>query len=202
MTKVLANIVSAILHPLLMPTIGLIFILSSATNIILLPYEAKKIILIIVAINTFALPLLIIPLFYRLNIIKSIQMEGHRERIIPLAFTIIPYIFSFYFLNRLPIINEIPYFLLGATITIFISLVVSFWWKISIHMIGIGGMAGLFFALSLRFSVEVIWFLVGAVLLAGIVAWARLALNAHKPLQVYSGFLVGWITVSLTIIML
>ncbi|PKP39735.1 MAG: hypothetical protein CVT98_00660 [Bacteroidetes bacterium HGW-Bacteroidetes-15] len=173
-----------------------------ASNIILLPYEAKRIILIIVAINTLALPLLMIPLFYRLNIIKSIRMHEHRERIIPLAFTLIPYIFSFYFLNRLPIMSEIPNFLLGATIAIFISLVISIWWKISIHMIGIGGMAGLLFALSHRLYIEGFWFLIAAILLAGIVAWARLALNAHKPLQVYIGFLVGLITVSLSIILL
>lgn len=200
MAKTIAHILSAILHPLLMPTIGLLFIFSASTSIIILPYEAKRIILIIVGINTLVLPLLMIPLFYRLNIIKSIDMTGHRERIVPLAFTLIPYIFSFYFLYKLPIIQEIPMFLLGATITILVTLIISIWWKVSIHMVGIGGMVGLFFALSLRFYVDVIWLLAIFVILSGVVAWARLTLNAHKPSQVYIGFLIGLLTIALTII--
>jgi len=201
MSKTLAHIVSAIFHPLIMPTAGLLFIFWSTTNIILIPFDAKKIIITIVAINTLALPLLMIPLFYRLNIIKSIQMHGHRERIIPMAFTLIPYLFSYYFLNRLPIVAEIPVFMLGASITIALALIVSIWWKVSIHMIGIGGMAGLFFALSIRFYVDVSWYLVAIVLAAGVIAWSRLVLNAHKPSQVYSGFAIGWISIALSMLL-
>jgi hypothetical protein len=202
MTKTLAHIVSAIFHPLVMPTVGLLFIFWSITNIILLPLEAKRIILIIVAINTLALPMLMIPLFYRLHLIKSIQMHSHRERIIPMAFTLIPYIFSYYFLNRLPIVEEIPGFMLGASITIALVLIISVWWKISIHMVGIGGITGLFFALSIRFYADVTWLLVAAVLIAGLVAWSRLSLNAHKPAQVYLGFAIGWITIASTLLLL
>lgn len=201
MTKTIARILSAILHPLLMPTIGLLFIFSASANIFNLSYEAKRIILIIVGINTLILPLLMIPLFYRLNIIKSIDMVAHRERIVPLAFTLIPYIFSFYFLYKLPIIKEIPLFLLGATISILITLIISIWWKVSIHMVGIGGMVGLFIALSFRFYVDVVWLLAIFLVLSGVVAWARLALNAHRPSQVYAGFLIGSIIIALTIIL-
>lgn len=201
MSRILANIVSILLHPLLMPTFGLLIILSATSSIIILPFEAKRIILIIVAINTLALPLLLIPLFYRLSIIKSVRMTDHRERIIPLAFTIIPYLFSYYFLNRLPIMNEIPNFLLGASITIGIALIVSIWWKISIHMIGIGGMVGLMLALSQIVYYDIFWYLIILILLSGFVAWGRLALNEHKPNQVYTGFLVGLVTISLSILL-
>lgn len=201
MTKAIAQVVSILLHPLIMPSLGLLYILTFGTSVFMLPYEAKRVITIIVAINTLALPLLMIPLFYRLNVVKSLQMHSHRERTIPLAFTLIPYIFSFYFLTRLPIVNEIPSFILGATITIALAFIVSFWWKISIHMIGLGGIAGMLFALSYRFSVDVIWHLAIVVILAGILAWARLTVNAHKPSQVYTGFIASWIIVALTIIM-
>lgn len=202
MSKVFANIISVILHPLLMPTFGLLLILSSGSNIFILPYEARRIILMIVAINTLALPLLLIPLFFKLDIIKSVRMHEHRERIIPLAFTLVPYLFSYYFLNRLPIMGEIPNFLMGASIAIGIALIVSIWWKISIHMIGIGGIAGLLFALTQSFFYDIFWYLIIAIILAGLVAWARLEVNAHKPAQVYGGFLLGWVTISLSIFLL
>lgn len=174
-----------------MPTLGLIFIYSSGTYISLLPYEAKRVILIVIAINTFALPLIMIPLFHRLGIIKSIHMELHRERIFPLAFTLIPYIFSFYFLKQLPIPSIISAFMLGAMVLVAISLIVSIWWKISIHMVGVGGMVGFIFAFSLRLYTDVLTYIIIAIVVTGLVAWARLQLNSHKPSQVYGGFLVG-----------
>ncbi|MFP4556482.1 MAG: hypothetical protein ACLFNU_06395 [Bacteroidales bacterium] len=200
MTKSVAQVVSILFHPLIMPSLGLLYLLTFGSSVFMLPYEAKRVIVIIVAINTLALPLLMIPLFYRLNVVKSLQMHSHRERLIPLAFTLIPYIFSFYFLTRLPIVNEIPGFVLGATITLALAFIVSIWWKISLHMIGIGGIAGMLFALSYRFSVDVVWHLVIVIVVAGILAWARLAANAHKPVQVYTGFITSWIIVALTII--
>jgi hypothetical protein len=201
MTKTLASIVSVLLHPMLMPTYGLLIIFHTNNSLFLLPFEAKRIIFIIVAINTLALPLLMIPLFHRLTIIKSIQMHSHRERIIPLAFTIIPYIFSYFFLQKLPIVSEVSLFMLGASIAIAITLAITIWWKISIHMVGIGGVTGLLFALSQKLYVDINWYLMGVIILAGIVAWARLALHSHKPSQVYMGFVLGSVTVALSILL-
>ncbi len=202
MTKFLANTISIILHPLAMPTLGLIYILTANSEVFLLPWEAKRIIITVVAINTFALPLLMVSLFYRLSIIKSLQMQQHRERIIPLTFTLIPYLFSFYFLSRIPILSEIPFFLLGASITVGLALLISIWWKVSIHMIGIGGIVGMLFALSYRFYLEVLWPMIIVLMLAGFLAWARLKLKSHNPAQVYAGFFLGWVTISVCIIVL
>lgn len=201
-SRFLAQTISVLLHPMLMPTYGLLAIFIGNKSMLVLPYDAKRIILIIVAINTLALPMLIIPLFNRMGIIKSIQMYEHRERIIPLAFTLVPYIFSFYFLKRLPILNEVSLFMLGASVTLAIALMVSIWWKISLHMMGIGGLVGLFFALSTRFYFDVTWYFIAAVVVAGLVAWARLVLSTHKPSQVYTGFILGWISVSASILLL
>ncbi|MDD3568779.1 MAG: hypothetical protein PHT92_10300 [Bacteroidales bacterium] len=202
MSKYIAHTISVLLHPMLMPTYGLLAIFVTNNSMFLLPYDAKRIILVVVAINTLALPLLTIPLFNRMGIIKSIQMHEHRERIIPIAFTLVPYIFSFYFLKRLPIPSEVSLFMLGASINLAIALVVSIWWKISLHMIGIGGLVGLFFALSTRIYFEITTYLIAAVAIAGIVAWARLRLNTHNPPQVYVGFILGWISVASTILLL
>jgi hypothetical protein len=187
---------------MLMPIFGLLAIFLTNNSMLLLPYDAKRIILIIVAINTLALPLLMIPLFNRMGLIKSLQMHEHRERIIPITFTLVPYIFSFYFLKRLPIINEVSLFMLGASIALAIALVNTIWWKISLHMVGIGGLVGLFFTLSTRFHFDITGYFIAAVVIAGIVAWARLRLNTHKPSQVYLGFIAGWISVSATILLL
>ncbi len=202
MLKKLANVVSLIFHPLIMPTAGLLIVFSSGSYISLLPYEVKKIISVVVFINTLALPLLLLPIFQRLGVIQSFQMQDKRERVIPLAITAIPYLFSFYFLKRLPIPEIIATFILGATIAIAIALLASIFWKISIHMVGIGGIFGLIFAYSLRFQVDVLIFLIVLAFISGLVAWARLELNFHKPSQVYVGFLTGCFAVALSIVFL
>jgi membrane-associated phospholipid phosphatase len=192
--KLLARTVSVIFHPLNAPTYGLIFIFTAGTYVSLLPFEAKKLITLVIGINTLVLPLVMIPLFHRLGIIKSIHMPDHKERLVPIVFTLIPYAFSFYFLRKLPIPNIVPLYMLAATATVVLTLIVTIWWKISIHMVGIGGLAGLVFAFALIYQANVLVFLVLSFLFAGIVAWARLSLKAHNPAQVYSGFLLGWLT--------
>jgi hypothetical protein len=192
--KLLARIVSVIFHPLNAPTLGLIFIFTSGTYVSLLPFEAKKLITLVVFINTLVLPLIMIPLFQRLGIIKSIHMADHRERLVPIVFTLIPYAFSFYFLRKLPIPGVVPVYMLAASITLVLTLMVTIWWKISIHMVGMGGITGLVFAFSFFFHIDALAIQVLAVFFSGIVAWARLSLKAHSPGQVYAGFILGCIT--------
>ncbi len=121
-------------------------------------------------------------------------MPNNRERLVPIVFTLIPYFFSFYFLRKLPIPGVVPMYMLAASVTIVLTLIVTIWWKISIHMVGIGGLAGLIFSFSLLFQAEVLVFLVLTIFVAGLVGWARLTLKAHNPPQVYTGFVLGWAT--------
>ena len=89
---------SIILHPLLMPTIGIYLILNSGTHISLLLPEAKKLILIVTASGTFGLPIAFIPFFYYRKITTSIDISEKHERIIPLLITASLYYLSFFLL--------------------------------------------------------------------------------------------------------
>lgn len=202
MAKSIARIVSVLLHPLFMPVYGLLIIFQADSSVMLqLPYEAKRLIIIVVAINTLILPALVMPIFRKMNVIKSLEMHSHRERILPITFTLIPYFFSFYFLKRLPIFSEISLFMLGAIFAVFAALAMSVWWKVSIHMIGIGGLVGLAFALTFNAYFSMLPYLLIAILLSGVVAWARLRLYTHSPAQVYTGFGVGLLLVSLSVML-
>ena len=123
-------------------------------------------------------------------------MENHRERVFPLIFTLIPYAFSFYFLYKLPIPTILATFMLGAAIAVFATIVITFWWKISIHMVGIGGFAGFLMGLSYRLSLDVLFLFIVVVFLSGILATSRLMLNSHNQAQVYSGFGLGFIVLT------
>ena len=72
-------------------------------------------------------------------------------------------------------------------------------WKISLHMLGIGGATGSFFALNIVFGSLYYW-VIAFFFLSGLLAFSRLDLQAHNRLQVYSGFLLGGIIQTILIL--
>jgi hypothetical protein len=82
---------------------------------------------------------------------------------------------------------------LGAAAAIAISVIINMKWKISIHMVGIGGLVGTFFGLSAFLLVDLRMTIIFFILIAGLLGAARLKLGAHKPSQIYVGFLAGFL---------
>lgn len=81
--------------------------------------------------------------------------------------------------------------MVAASVALFITILISYYWKISAHMVGIGGATGFIIALSLFWGADIKFFLLLAILLSGVVGSSRLALNEHYPLQIYTGYVVG-----------
>ena len=91
--KVAAKIISSVLHPLLMPVIGLLILFNTNSYINhTVPLELKKVVMLMVMLCTFIVPLLITLILVQRKIISSLEMENAKERIIPYTFTIIFYI--------------------------------------------------------------------------------------------------------------
>jgi membrane-associated phospholipid phosphatase len=200
MNNTFAKTLSYLFHPLFMPLLGVIFIFYSGSYVSYLPGDVKRIILLVVAANTLGLPLIMMPLFVQFGAVKSLAMETNKERILPLTFTLIPYVLSVYFLIKLPIPFIIASFMLGASLAVASCLIISYWWKISIHLVGIGGLVGFLIAFSIRLYTDVFPFLLIAIFVAGLLASARLYSKAHKPTQVYTGFILGFLIMLLVIL--
>ena len=58
-------------------------------------------------------------------------------------------------------------------------------------MVGIGGLTGLIIYLIIHMHVNLEFYLILTLITAGLVGTARLILEAHKPFEIYSGFLIG-----------
>jgi membrane-associated phospholipid phosphatase len=149
-------------------------------------------IIALIFIGTALIPATTLFLFSKLGIIKSVRIEEQRERNFPLLLGSLIYFGTFYLLRNKDIPVFILLFLLGAILGILISLVVNLRWKISLHMIGIGGLCGgltvIYYYLQEGNPLWLgVWFM-----LAGILGTARLIVNAHTPLQVLAGFVLGF----------
>ena len=190
--KIAAKVISYLFHPLLMPIIGLCIIFNTDSYInYAVPTELKQAVLILVGTSTFILPLLISVLLLNRKMINSLEMETQKERIVPYSFTIAFYIFTLYMLKQAPIPPIIFNFIIGATLSIIVAFVVNIKWKISAHMIGIGGLVGALLCISILLEIYITPYLVFSLIVAGLVGSARLILKAHTPSQVYVGFAVG-----------
>lgn len=200
MRKIVAFIISIVCHPMFMPVYGLLILFNSGTFISFIPYQAKKYIFLIVLICTVLLPLSFIPFYLFRKIIDDIHMRSNRERIIPLLVNSLFFYLGYLFLSKLQLPPLIKSYMLACAVTVFLGLLVSIWWKISLHMLGIGGLIGAVILFSYRLGVDLktIWMIL--ILFAGLTGYARLRLDAHNALQVYSGFLLGFGTVSVLLL--
>ena len=190
--KIAAKIISSIFHPLLMPVIGVLIIFNVDSYVSYsIPSDLKKAVLLLISVSTFITPLLISLLLLQRKVIKSLDMDTTKERIIPYAFTIIFYVFTLFMLKRAPLPPIIFYFIIGATLSVVLAFVINIKWKISAHMIGIGGLIGALIAISFKMEVYVTQYIIMALIVAGFVGTSRLILNAHTQAQLYAGFLLG-----------
>jgi hypothetical protein len=142
------------------------------------------------------MPALMITLIYMRGMISDLQMRDQRDRMAPLAITLIFYILTFFIFLRIPVYRFMHSFMLGALLSVLFTLIISLKWKISIHMIGLGGITSFIIMISIFQHIDLLPFFILAILASGFAGSARLYLDAHTPGQVYSGYLIGLIVMA------
>ena len=187
-----ARSVSAVFHPLFIPVYGLAIIFMAPTLMGYLPVEIKKILLLIVLVNNVMVPALMMPFFRHRNIITTWTIDDRKERTIPLVLTTLLYAISFYIVSRFQVPFFIQSFFISAFLISLAATIINFWWKISVHSVGAGAIIALVLTLSRRMDTSLMWYLVPAVIIAGLILSSRLKLNSHSPGQVWAGLLAGF----------
>lgn len=193
MIKKLSSIFSYIFHPVFMPFLGMAIILFSGNYLSLITFESKKAILLITVLFTVLLPLSVLPFLKYYKLVSKFTIPERQERLIPLAMSFVFYIFAYTLFKKLGVPSFLQHYLLASTICLGLAVVIHFWWKISLHMIGIGGLMGLISALSFIFNVDIQFMLVLAIAVAGLVGTIRLYLKSHTQTEVYAGFMLGYV---------
>jgi len=187
----LTQLISILLHPMFMPLLVLHLTLLALPSIAFTLSQNLLLIYGILVFSTMVLPLISIVWLLRKGKVSSLEMSNHKERSLPLFKTVIWMSFGYYLLQNLlfyaPILKAE---LLGAIIIILIAAMVSKFWKISLHLLGIGGVVGVFIALQIMHG-GFLYLLLFFILFSGLLGVARIKQKAHNHAQVYVGFLVG-----------
>lgn len=187
-----AQVVSVIFHPLLIPVYGLMIIFTAPALYGYLPMQVKKILLFIVVVDNVILPLMLIIYFRLRNMISNWTIDDRKERIIPLITTSFFWLFSVYLIYRFHIPFFIKSFIICSAGLAVIITIINFWYKISIHSAGAGVMTSLVLILSVKMQLPLTVLLIVIILTSGLVMSSRLWLKAHTDGEVWTGFLLGF----------
>ena len=195
-----AQVISVLGHPLFMPlyAFGLLIYTNPYINM-MITETSKYFTLGILLVFTIILPILTSVLFKLFGLIDSLYMKTAKERRWPFLLTLIWYCMCIQLLTRIYVPQSFLLLMIGATSIVGVALVITSRWKISIHMLGIGGVIGAIIGISQRFQFDHSILLIALILFAGLIGYSRLKTNSHNYRQVYAGFIVGiaveWICV-------
>ena len=190
MRKLLAYIPTYLFQPLLIPAYG-IGVLGVSSFFYGYAPLVKAVVLGLSFLLAVLLPLLWYLLLRKLHIITTSQASSRHERKWAYLFTLSAYAvvacLSFY-------VGFPMYYTqlwLGAFFALAVVYCINFFWKISAHATGIGGLLGAVIFLSFLFYKIPLVLIILLTLCSGWVMWARLELEAHTPSQLLAGFALG-----------
>ena len=195
-----SKIISYLLHPILMPIIVLYIGINNVDYFYLIFHNYSNNLYVIILTFTMVLPLISAILFVKLGRVESLEMRKKEERRGPLFVSALimgigfP---KFYLISKLSFHLSAIY--ISSIILLSFAFLITIRWKISLHMLGIGGATGTFIALNYIFG-GIYYFVVLFIFLSGLLAFSRLDQKVHNESQVYVGFVLGCVFQSLFIV--
>lgn len=193
--------ISYLLHPLIMPSLGLLIILNSGSYLSLLDPAVKRAIVFVMALGTLVFPLMILPVLqYRSLLVKDQQSMTRTERLLPQFIILTLYIITFVYFQKLPLSQVIHAYILSVTATLLLVMVLNIKIRISFHMTALGGLAGLIIALIYLYQSPLQGLLILTFLAGGLAGSARMAQGDGWG-SILAGFLLGFGVVLLTILL-
>jgi membrane-associated phospholipid phosphatase len=180
------------LHPIVIPTMSVLlyFILIPNNN----TSQTKLALLSLIFVTTYLIPLLILILFKKLNLIKTFSANSIKERKLPVALMIV---LCYLLANTIANITNMTdisllFYATSAALTL-LYICSAFRLKTSLHLLSVGISTSFFIVLSIIYSNNFALVVIIHIILAGLVANARLYLKAHTPKEVYLGFFLGFV---------
>ncbi len=198
--RVVATILSYILHPVFMPLyMTLVLYWLAPVSFVGVSTHQYGWWLIQIAQWTLFYPLLVVVLLKALGFIKSVLMHDPKDRIVPLMAAMVFYFWGFHVFNS---INTLPNNHVVIPLILKVLLLGSFWgviaifmlnifFKVSMHATAAGSMIGILIVLMLTSPVNMVVPFFIALLIAGLMGTIRMVLGAHRIGEIWAGYILG-----------
>jgi len=182
--------ISVILHPIVIPTIGVLLFLSITPNEI--KKERQYLLISLVFFSTYIIPLISLIILKTLGVIKSFQVESINERKIPLFIMLLLFYVLGKVLINIPDFTELGVLFYGTNVSLaFIYLLFLFKIKSSLHIMSLSTALGFFILYGNLHSISILPIAILLIILTGVLASSRLYLKAHNQKEIYLGFFIG-----------
>ncbi len=184
--------VSLLLHPLIIPLWASLLILFGNTLISSMPLGIKWFLLSVLTLNTLVAPAFCIGLLRIFRFIPDLKLSEPRQRLIPILIVLLGYVSCLAMLSDVAIAFLIRRFIFAAVGCAVLTLIITPFWKISLHMTSIGGLLALLTILNSSGLGHLPYMLALTVLLAGPLSSARILLGGHNFAQIIAGIVGGY----------
>lgn len=191
MEQRIATVLSRIFNPLMMVIIFMVvmlnvrFYFSSS-----IPVNARWMILGLTLITTLIIPALLTNIL-RVLLKNRVVINGRDARLLPLAISAAFYLFTYHLFDRINLSPIFNLFILGMASLAVISMLWILFRNVSIYMVGAGALAGGFTGIHLTLHVNLIFLIILALIVGGLTGYSRLKLGRHKPVDIYTGYIIG-----------
>jgi len=184
------KLISYVLHPLLFSFMGsFLYLYLTPKHIV---KQQEYIILVIVFVSTYIIPILLLALLKRINLINDYHLRSIDERKFPILFFIMLSFLIGRAMTSIQIADLLAFSFFGVAFALsFTYLLFNIKIKTSLHTLGIGGIIGFVMVMSYEYQLNFNSIIAGLFIIAGLIGVSRLALNAHRPKEIYIGFLLG-----------
>jgi len=186
----IAKLISYILHPIIVPIIGTLL------YFIILPRHTSRTmeitIILYVFFGTYLLPLLFLSALKKYKAIKSFKLIRIEERKSPVLFLIFvtSLLGTIFYRGRITV--DLTLFLFGSSLALMVVYLLLFRkFKVSLHMVGIGGLIGFILFFSYKYTINNLLTLSFLFIITGLIGHSRLSLKAHNQKEIYWGFIIG-----------
>lgn len=195
------KLISVILHPIVIPTIGVLLFLALTPNNI--SKERQYLLLSVIFFSTYIVPIISLVILKTLGVINSFQVETIKERKIPLFLMLLIFYVLGRFLINIPDFKDLGILFYGTNLALIVIYVLFFFnIKTSLHIVSMSSTLGFFLIYGTANNISILPIAIILIALTGLLGSSRLQLNAHKPLEVYLAFFLGIFTQYLGYILL
>ncbi len=198
--RLAAHIISDLFAPLLVPTYAMLAAMFM-TPLAVLHLSTRLWATAGVFVITAVIPFALIWTLIKLGKVSDASISDRSQRTIPYIASILCYAGAAIYLACLRAPQWLWAFFVGAALVSVFSVIITRWWKISAHVGAVGGLCAGFFWLAwhhMLMYAPLLWVCVSMVLVCAM-AWARLYLNRHTPLQTLAGAALGFFTILITL---
>jgi len=198
--RAFAHFISIVFHPLFFPSYAALYIIAAH------PYrfahfdsQVTFLSLAVVFITTFLFPVFSLVMVKALGFSKTFTADDRKDRIIPYIAGATFYLWAYKMFQPghesiFVADSLLSTMLLGATVSIFICFFINNFKKVSLHAAGMGNVLGLLLYTYPGAHYQLEWLFVLVIVAAGLVGLSRLVLKAHEPVELYMGYIVGFLS--------